>query len=222
MSDGLHVPEMSHAGEVLLPGDAPAFAVPRRASRDRDAVSAWLPPLAEWLPRLGTVLWIERREVNAPTHARSSSGDGLVLLEHPAASALARASVLRACSMVTPQGPREWLGLYDEHREPSAKLFLLPDTDYLAWDQMASANGLSPIDMTASEPPGHPTFLRRALARFGHRWQARLLVFDLRQTPWVRSLGAHAPLRISLLGLDVARSIVRAENAEWVSPLHVA
>jgi hypothetical protein len=193
-----------------------------RAVRDCTPMPLVLNSLAEWLPRLGTALWIDRREVAAPTHARSASGDGLILLDHPAASALARCASLRAHSAVTPQGPREWLCFHDEHREVTAKLFLLPDTDCLAWDQMAAANGLAAAEPAAHEPPGHSAFLRRALARFGHRWHARLLVFDFKQLPWLQTLGARAPLRISLLGLDVARAIVRNENAEWVSPLHIA
>lgn len=198
------------------------FVAAGRTMRDNAPMPVVLHSLAEWLPRLGTALWIDRREVLAPAHARSTRGDGVMLLEHPAASALARSSSLRAYSMVTPQGPREWLCFHDEQRDISAKLFLLPDTDCLAWDQMTNAAGLAPADPAMPEPPAHATFLRRALGRFGHRWQARLLNFEFRQLPWLQTLAAHPPLRISLLGLDVARAIVRNENAEWISPLHIA
>jgi hypothetical protein len=36
------------------------------------------------------------------------------------------------------------------------------------------------------------------------------------------TLDARPPLRISLLGLDLARAIARDEGAELVSPLHAA
>lgn len=198
------------------------FVAAGRTMRDNTPMPVVLHSLVEWLPRLGTALWIDRREVLSPAHARSTCGDGLMLLDHPAASALARTSSLRAYSTVTPQGPREWLCFHDEQREVAAKLFLLPDTDCLAWDQMITAIGLASAEPTLFEPPAHATFLRRALGRFGHRWQARLLTFEFRQRPWLQTLAAHPPLRISLLGLDVARAIVRNENAEWISPLHIA
>lgn len=192
-----------------------------RHLRDGVAMPSVLHALAEWLPRLGTVLWIDRREVVSPTHAASTHGKGLMLLEHSAASALARCPAMRAYSAVTPQGPREWLCLHDDQREVVAKLFLLPDTDCLAWDQMTTANALTPSEPSISEAAAHTTLLRRVLHCFGHRWQARLLHFDLRQLPWLQTMNAHPPMRISLLGLDVARAIVRNENAEWASPRNI-
>jgi len=68
----------------------------------------------------------------------------------------------------------------------------------------------------------HGAFLRSAWARLGAGWRARLLTFDLKKLPWLRTLNAQPPLRISLLGLELARVIARAEGAELVSPLHSA
>lgn len=209
--------DASRAGD----GAPPAFADPRRVGDARKTAPLLLQRLAQWLPRLGTVLWIERREAASPTHARGVGGDGLILLEHPAASALARCASLRVCASVTAQGPREWLALADARHDVAARLYLLPDTDCLAWDEMIHANAWACVDTGPADPPVHETFLRRALARFGQRWQARLLQFDQRQQPWLQVLGARAPLRISLLGLDLARTIVRDEHAEWISPLHM-
>src|SRR5690606_7074541 len=138
----------------------------------------------------------DRREVATPTRTASAHGDAVMLLKHPAACALARSGSVQAHGVVTAQGPREWLSFHDPERVLTSKLFLLPDTDCLAWDQMNSATGLRAIDCASCEPPAHDTFLRRALARFGHRWQARLLVFKYQQFPWMQSLDAHAPLRI--------------------------
>ena len=86
----------------------------------------------------------------------------------------------------------------------------------------APAPAAVPAEAAPVDAPVHASFLRRALMRFGHRWQARLLAFDLKPLPWLHTLGAKAPLRISLLGLDLARTIVSDENAEWISPLHFA
>ena len=86
---------------------------------------------------------------------------------------------------------------------------------------MCSAIELVPDEPVRPEPPTHATFLRRALSRLGHRWQARLLEFRFLQRPWLSVLDAQPPLRISLLGIDIARRIVHDENAEWLSPLHM-
>jgi len=40
--------------------------------------------------------------------------------------------------------------------------------------------------------------------------------------PWLRTLAARPPLRISLFGFEIARSIASDEGAELVSPLHAA
>jgi hypothetical protein len=41
----------------------------------------------------------------------------------------------------------------------------------------------------------------------------------MRRSPGPATLGAQPPLRISLLGLDIAQRIVHDENAEWEFPL---
>jgi len=68
----------------------------------------------------------------------------------------------------------------------------------------------------------HGAFLRHAFARLAGGWRARLLAFEQRRRPWLHTLDAHAPLRISLLGLELARAIARDEGAELVSPLYAA
>ena len=224
MSDGHIDPAPLNGGEPFEGGGSHRNDAPTRVrgGERTDAASLDLATMAEWLPRLGTVLWLERRESVPNAPLRMSAGPRLLLLEHAAAGVLARCASLRAWSNVTPQGPREWLSLHEESGEIAAKLFLLPDSDVLAWDQMSAALGLAPNESAPSDAPVHASFLRRALARFGHRWQARLLAFDLKPLPWLHTLGAKAPLRISLLGLDLARTVVNDENAEWISPLHIA
>lgn len=223
MSDGYFDP-MPPGGHEPFDGALPRIDgdVFARSGERAEHVALDLANLAEWLPRLGTVLWLERRDSAPGTPQRMSAGPRLMLLEHAAAGLLARCASLSAWSSVTPQGPREWLCFHADSGEIQAKLFLLPDSDVLAWDQMSAAQGLIAAESVAPEGTVHASLLRRALARFGNRWQARLLAFDLRPLPWLHTLGAKAPLRISLLGLDLARAIVRDENAEWISPLHIA
>lgn len=187
-----------------------------------DTVALDLPRLAEWLPRLGAVLWLERRERRASPPRALVGARGIVLLEHPSLAVLGRCRSIAAHTAVTPHGPREWLSFRDAKDEPRAKLFLLPDTDYLAWDEMSDAARLAP---TREEAPGwhaHTAFLRGALARFGATWCARVLHFEAGRLPWLRTLDARPPLRLSLLGLELARAIARSEGAELASPLHSA
>jgi hypothetical protein len=101
-----------------------------------------------------------------------------------------------------------------------AKLFLLPDSNVLAWDEMNLAFQIHLSAAECEQPPTHSTFLGRALSHFGQRWQARLLEFRCLRRPWLSVLDARSPLRISLLGIDIARDIVRDEYAEWISPMH--
>lgn len=178
--------------------------------------------LADALPKLGTVLWLDRRTPRT-TGARPASGPrGVILLDHPALAVLGHCTTALAHTAVTPAGPREWLCFGNRDGEPQAKLFLLPDTDYLAWDEMTAACRLSSTTAPASRWNAHGAFLRSAIARLGSAWRARLLTFELRRLPWLHTLDARAPLRISLLGLELARAIARDEAAELVSPLHSA
>lgn len=178
-----------------------------------------LTDLVEWLPRLGSVLWLER--ANAPMLARPDTLNGQTLVfDHPAMRVLASCTVLRAHHRLTPQGPREWLSIEEPRGTAQAKLYLLPDSDLLAWDQMCSAAGVTTAATDTEPAPTHAHFLRRALGWFEPRWQASLLEFRVRRQPWVSILDAQPPLRLSLLGMELARSIVETENAEWRAPLH--
>jgi hypothetical protein len=167
--------------------------------------------LAEWLPRLGPVLWL------GDSHQRAARSGGR-RMRSPMDS-LSDYRALRACSRITPQGPREWLGFHNGNGDLEARLFLLPDSDLLAWDRMSETLHLGPVPLVEHEPPVHDTFLRRALSRSTRAWRARLLEFRMRRSPGPATLGAQPPLRISLLGLDIAQRIVHDENAEWEFPL---
>ena len=200
-----------------LPNEGPPYSPPAvRTSRGLD-----LARLADALPKLGNVLWLER----GPSAAAPAPGllpRGVVLLDHPALAVLARCSDVSACEAVTPNGPREWLAFASADGEPRAKLFLLPDSDFLAWDEMTAQCRSATTADAASRWSAHAAFLRSALARLAGGWRARLLAFEQRRLPWLCTLDARPPLRISLLGLDLARAIARDEGAELVSPLHAA
>ena len=204
------------ASEMPRIGDVDVASHP---SRCRHAPRFDFAHFAGWLPRLGAVLWLERRVHRASARATIGSR-GVLLLDHPALHALAHCAVATAHTQVTSHGPREWLSFRDGNGEPLAKLFLLPDTDYLAWDEMTAAAHLAPSVDEPARWHAHTAFLRHALARLGTCWRARLLIFEQRRLPWLQTLDARPPLRLSLLGIEVAQLITRSEGAEFLSPLH--
>ncbi len=175
--------------------------------------------LVDALPRLGSVLWLEHRAA-ARSGQPSATTQGVVLIDHPVLAPLARCTKVRACQAVTPGGPREWLDLRSATDEPLAKLFLLPDTDYLAWDEMTARCGFAPLALPPSRWSAHAAFLRSAFARLGATWRAHVLSFELRRMPWLRTLDARTPLRLSLLGIELARAIARDEGAEFTLSFH--
>jgi len=223
MSDSLHdsdprpIDPSSASGGTWRDDAVSGPTSPSRASAGFD-----LARIAEALPKLGAVLWLDRRDRRAAPTRATIGARGVLLLDHPALVALDHCRQLTAHTAVTPQGPREWLCFRDGDGAAQSKLFLLPDTDYLAWDEMTAASHLT--RPSPQNEPWHPhgAFLRSALARLGAGWRARLLTFDLKKLPWLRTLNAQPPLRISLLGLELARVIARAEGADMVSPLHSA
>lgn len=209
--------DMSDAQAIHLVGseadESTAYAHAARANANTPGPDA----LIEWLPRLGSVLWLERCDRSADRPAPSGTSHAL-LLDHPALKVLSSSRQLRSHHAITAHGPREWLCFHSASGAVEAKLFLLPDSDLLAWDEMNAALHVVASTTDRHDPPTHSTFLGRALGRFGQRWQARLLEFGVWRRPWLSVLDARPPLRISLLGIDVARAIVRDEYAEWISP----
>ncbi|MBL0162295.1 MAG: hypothetical protein IPP82_01250 [Xanthomonadales bacterium] len=219
MSDGIR--NNDAAGVLDLPadeGDPDHFAHASRPVRNPPAVVPGLCEFAEWLPRLGPVLWLDRRSASGPAAMCPNAGSGPVLLDHPALVSLPTWRSLCAHHAITAHGPREWICFHSASGVVEAKLYLLPDSDVLAWDEMIPGLHMACSGSERNEAPTHTHFLRRALGRFGQRWQAQLLEFRCTRRPWLNVLDAQAPLKISLLGIELARDIMRDENADWISP----
>lgn len=167
----------------------------------------------EWLPRLGTVLWLHRPKRDAVFPRARLTGRGVLLLEHPDLTAIADATAICARSAVTPHGPREWLDI-DAGTKTIARLYLLPDTDYLAWDSMRAV-----LERDRAMPESgrrwqaHGTFMRCAFARVRSAWQARVLRLPLLHLPCLQVLGARDADAVSTLGRQLAVAIVGDEYA---------
>lgn len=197
---------------------------PRQVSESSapSTVSAAGPALADlaaWLPRLGPILWLERCGGQALLPRDNPPVRG-ILLGSPVLEPLVACTGVGAHARVTTQGPREWLSFSDARGEARAKLYLLPDSDCLAWDEMVAAMGAVPVREDLPRLRGHWALLRAAVLRFGLAWRARVLRFESGQLAWLPTLNATPPLRLSLVGLDAVRAIAQEEAAQLVSPLY--
>lgn len=140
--------------------------------------------LAHWLPLLGSVLYVPSR-----THVDSSARwpDGL-LSESPLLTPLLRTRYLRVLGMVSADGPREWIECLDARGEILAQLHLLPDTDYLAWDNLPSDSAV----ITSLPRHGRVRMFRGAAAhvmRFRCQLLANILCFGEASSPCISPLG---------------------------------
>lgn len=163
------------------------------------------------LPSVGSVLCVYREQRPQTSHGRSTRFDRLPV-DHPALVALTACAYVRVESSVTSQGPREYLEFKDARDRVQAKVFLLPDTDFLAWDEMVAVLcGFlpPPVEIKTWQAPSR--YLRAALLRLGGRWRAIPLRFERVQP----TLAARAPTFLSPIGERVAEIIASDERADW-------
>lgn len=151
--------------------------------------------LAHWLPLLGSVLYVPSRTfVDSP----ALWPDGL-LSESRLLQPLLRTRYLRVLGMVSADGPREWIECLDERGEILARLHLLPDTDYLAWDNLPNES-----EAVASIP-------KHGGARMSRGNAAHLMRFRCQSLANIICLGEGAPQCISALGRVIAHAIAGAQ-----------
>ena len=151
--------------------------------------------LAHWLPMLGSVLYVPSRST---AEARARLPDNL-LSESPLLTPLLRTRFLRVLGTVSADGPREWIECLDGRGHILAQVHLLPDTDYLAWDNLPS--GCLPLD-------GLP--LRRRVSTFCGAG-AHLVRFRCQSMATFSCLGEVPPPCISSLGRVIAQTIAGAQ-----------
>lgn len=144
-------------------------------------------------------------------------GAVLCLYRGPAGSELtgwSQARAVRCESRLDSDGLCEALCFIDQEGRPCWKLYLLPDTDFLAWDWLG-------VGMSAEccEEAGIAERLWRRLSRhlLGPQWRANVLRFhvmhEVRGDAVVSRLLASQP-PLSACGEDSARRIVRSEGLE--------
>ncbi len=151
--------------------------------------------LARWLPLLGSVLYVpSRSEVDAS--ARWPNG---LISESPLLTPLLRTRYLRVLGIVSADGPREWIECLDARGGILAQLHLLPDTDYLAWDNLPDNSRM------LAGRPGHGT------SRIFRGSAAHLMRLRCQPLANLLCLGEAPPPRISPLGRVVAQAIAGSQ-----------
>jgi hypothetical protein len=157
--------------------------------------------LAHGLTQLGCVLYL-------PTRRCADEGVDLplgLLADSLELTPLLCTRYVGLASAVTGEGPREWIECVDLCGHLQARIYLLPDTDYLAWDALF-ADGV-PVDAPANHRAGRPVCFAE---------QARLICFTRRAVSQLSMLCGSEPERVSTLGRGVARDIAVAEAVSMV------
>ncbi|MDV3469572.1 Hemin transport protein [Stenotrophomonas sp. C3(2023)] len=172
---------MSRALSALRPPVSAALPLPKAAG--------W--PASAQLAQLGSVLCLFRAE-----------GGEL--------SGWQQAVAVHACHRVDSEGVYESLCFADARGRCVWRLYLLPDSDFLAWDRLVA--GL-PVQAPASGDAsvGERLWRRLAGSLGGQRWRVRAL--RLHAVEQGHGLGASAT-RLSPLGAATAQRIARLEGAE--------
>lgn len=114
------------------------------------------------------------------------------------------AAGVRACVVLDSDGPRESLHFFDADGTLLAGIWLLPDSDFLAWERLMSA---LPSAAT-QEPPARSRWQRHAF-----RGVARVRCLERVRMRDGELLDARTPPRLSAIGQGRARHIAAAVGA---------
>lgn len=151
--------------------------------------------LVESLPGLGNVLYVPM----CPDGSLVRELPRGVVVEMMQLAPLMQTRQLAAASTITIEGPREWIDCLDREGRSCARLHLLPDTDYLAWDRLlARAKPVLPSGSAHRLRPARPAC-------------AKVLRFRVRHLAGLVVLGAEVCVPLSSLGEHLAGQIARAE-----------
>lgn len=153
--------------------------------------------LVEGLGQLGGVLYLAPLPVSCQANLPTSPG---CLVESTDLAPLLSTRYVGVTCAVTCEGPREWIDCIGADGDTLARIYLLPDTDYLAWDGLF-------VDALPIEAPPRPLLDREWL----RGCRARVLSFSRRRFAGFDMLSATDAC-ISVLGRGVARDIAVSES----------
>lgn len=151
--------------------------------------------MAGFLPALGNVLFMPVRRRDIPIEEMP---EGLVV-EAVKLAMLMQTRWFVTVSMISVDGPREWIECRDQRHRVCARLHLLPDTDYLAWDAL----------LGCGEPK--PSFPERLLIPGASLASAQILCFHGCHMAGLYVLGAEMARKTSSMSRDLAFRIARDE-----------
>ena len=153
--------------------------------------------LLRYLPPLGSVLYL-------PTQSRMSAIEEMprgLLVARMQLAPLLQTHYAVAASTITSEGPREWIECVARHGHLRARLYLLPDTDYLAWDALPAG----------AEATTRPALMLVRWPRNTRSVSAHLLRFHWRQLGGLDVLGAEAATQVSSLSRHLVGQVAAAE-----------
>lgn len=184
---------LAHAFATLRPArDAAGWSI----SRCRVPMPG--PELAARLPMLGSVLYL-------PAHCAEQHSWPLPtgwLASRCELAPVLRTERLIVSSMIGADGPREWIDCIDGQGSFCARVHLLPDTDYLAWDAL----------LAGGEPlPATPLCPDRVACRAA---SAELVCFRTRRMGALDLLETVPLGQLSRLGRDIACEAARTAAVE--------
>lgn len=171
-----------------------ASASPQPAARDQPQL-----PAPQALAALGTLLCL------------SQGGSGGEL------AGWSRAVRAEACASVDSDGMRECVAFRDANGTCCWKLYLLPDSDFLAWERLSltlPAHGRDDARDEADRAGIADRLLQRLAGRARHgEWQASVLRLHALRGGDGRTVLAATLASISPLGAAAARAIARSQGA---------
>ena len=155
--------------------------------------------LLRHLPSLGSVLYLPL----SPSLSLIEEPTRGLLVETMRLAPLLRTRYLAAASVITSEGPREWIDCVDRLGQRCARLYLLPDTDYLAWDALSNT--------TASMTSTAPAIQHASVPRHTKSASAHVLRFHWRQLAGLDVLSAEAATQVSALSEHLIGQVAAAE-----------
>lgn len=152
-------------------------------------------PRAQQLAALGTVLCLYRHQ------------------EGGELSGWARAVRAESRAGVDSDGLRESLAFFDSEGRCCWRLYLLPDSDFVAWDRLLALLP-SREEIEAATGVGERLWRRLAGRLLGGQWQACVLRLHVVPAEVRRPILAASLAMVSPLGAATAQRIARTEGAE--------
>lgn len=148
--------------------------------------------LVRQLPALGSVLYLHAASAY-PCEEALPTG---VMVTELAFAPLLETRWLIATGLVTDDGPREWIECVDSIGRMRARLHLLPDTDYLAWDALMSSPEPDRVAL-ASTCMSSLRADRASVVHFQARELGGLLLLEQSKAVALSPLGGRVAARIA-------------------------